>query len=295
MKLSYRFSDYPIPGVEEVGGKAASLMRLFQVGHPVPPGFILTTSFFQPWLVHLRTTQEWNDFVAADSASLAVTCTRLQGMIENRRLSTDQHQLLAEELGRWPTDSLFAVRSSSPEEDLDRASFAGAYTTVLGVNAVRVHAILPAIVASSLDHRIVLYKINRGIDPALPRLAVIIQEQVSSEISGVAFSGNPVTGDITQMVIESSWGLGAAVVEGRVSPDHFVIDKRTRTIVERRCNTGSLTEERLQALVTLVLDVEREYQRPIDIEWAIKSGRIFLLQARPITALPAGTTNPTKG
>jgi len=295
MKFSYRFNAHPIPDVEEVGGKAASLMRLFQGAYPVPPGFVLTTSFFQPWLVHLRTTQEWNDFVAADSASLAVTCSRLQGMIENRRLSADQHQLLAEELGHWPTDSLFAVRSSSPEEDLDRASFAGAYTTVLGVNAVKVHAILPAIIASSLDHRTVLYKINRGIDPALPRLAVIIQEQVSSETSGVAFSGNPVTGDMTQMVIESSWGLGTAVVEGRVSPDHFVIDKPTRTIVERRCNTGSLTEERLQALVTLVLDVEREYQRPIDMEWAIKSGRIFLLQARPITALPAGTTNPTKG
>jgi pyruvate,water dikinase len=295
MKLSYRFSDGPIPGVEEVGGKAASLMRLFQRGHPVPPGFILTTSFFQPWLAYLRTTREWNDFVAADSASLAVTCSRLQEMLENRSLSADQQQLLAEELRHWPTDSLFAVRSSSPEEDLDKASFAGAYTTVLGVNAGRVHAMLPAIVASSLDHRTVLYKINRGIDPALPRLAVIIQEQLASDVSGVAFSANPVTGDMSQVVIESSWGLGTAVVEGKVSPDHFVIDKRTREIIDRRGHTGSLIEERLQMLVTLVLDVEREYQLPIDIEWAIKNGRIFLLQARPITALPARAKNPTKG
>ncbi|HEY3197216.1 MAG TPA: PEP/pyruvate-binding domain-containing protein [Nitrospirales bacterium] len=295
MKLSYRFSDYPIPGVEEVGGKAASLMRLFQAGHPVPPGFILTTSFFQPWLADLRTAREWDDFVVAEPATLAVTCSRLQGIIEKRCLSADQHQLLAEELGHWQTDSVFAVRSSSTEEDMESASFAGAYRTVLGVNADRVPANLPAIIASSLDHRTVLYKIHRGIDPTRPRLAVIIQEQVASDVSGVAFSANPVAGDMTQVVVESSLGLGTAVVEGRVSPDHFVIDKRTRKILNRRGDSVSLTEERLQALVTLVLDVEREYQRPIDIEWAVKSGRIFLLQARPITALPTGATNPTKG
>ena len=286
MKLSYRFSDHPIPEVEEVGGKAASLMRLFQGAYPVPSGFVLTTSFFQPCLAHLQMSHAWNEFVGADPSNLRVTCSRLQRLLEDSRLSTEQEKILAEELSDWPKESLFAVRSSSPEEDLDRTSFAGAYRTVLGVNADGIHAILPAILASSLDHRTVLYKIHRGIDPTRPCLAVIIQEQVPSEISGVAFSGNPVTGNMTQVVIESSLGLGTAVVEGRVSPDHFVVDKSTRKILDRRDTTASLQEERLQSIVTLVLDVERNYQRPIDMEWAMKGGKLFLLQARSITALP---------
>jgi pyruvate,water dikinase len=285
MKLSYRFSDYPIPEVEEVGGKAASLMRLFQGAYPVPPGFVLTTSFFQPWLAHLQMSRAWNEFVGADPSNLRVTCSRLQRLLEDSRLSSEQEKILAQELRDWPKESLFAVRSSSPEEDLDRTSFAGAYMTVLGVIADRIHAILPAILASSLDYRTVLYKIHRGIDPTRPRLAVIIQEQVPSEISGVAFSRNPVTGDMTQVVIESSLGLGTALVEGRVSPDHFVVDKSTREILDRRDITASLPEERLQSIVTLLLDVERNYQQPIDMEWAMKGGKIFLLQTRPITSL----------
>lgn len=288
-KLSYRFGHHPLPGIEEVGSKARSLLRLFQAGYPVPDGLILTTSFFEPWLTRLQTSPAWDEFLAADPSNLSVVCRRLQGIIENFRLSIEQQTILEEELTHWPKDILFAVRSSSPEEDLEKASFAGGYATRLGVNATQIEAILPAILASSVDHRIVLYKLHRGFDPIRPRLAVIIQEQIPSEVSGVAFSGNPVNGDTTQVVIESHKGLGTALVEGRVSPDHFVVDKATRKILNSRSNIGSLAEDKLQKLVTLLLDIEHEWGRPIDMEWAMQGERIFILQVRLITSPTQGS------
>jgi rifampicin phosphotransferase len=263
-----------------------ALMRLFQGGYPVPDGSILATSFFEPWLSDLQQTPAWKEFLCGEPKTLSGVCLTLQRTIAECRLSSAQQELLAQELGRWQNNSVFAIRSSSPEEDLENASFAGAYKTVLGVKAGEVHSILPAVVASSLDYRVVLYKHNRGFDVRRPRLAVIIQEQVASEVSGVAFSLNPVTGDTTQVIIESAWGLGPAVVGGRVSPDHFVIDKATKNILEARSPMGSLAGDRLQALVALALRVEIEYQRPIDIEWAMRGGDIFILQARPIMEPP---------
>ena len=260
-------------------------MRLFQAGYPVPEGFILTTSFFEPWLTRMQLTADWDEFLGADPSNLSSVCQRLQRIIEDCRLSLDQQTILAEELSHWPKDISLAVRSSAPEEDLERASFAGAYKTVLGVKASQVHAMLPAIVSSSLAHRVVLYKQNRGIDPTRPRLAVIIQEQVPSEVSGIAFSCHPVNGDRMQVVIESYWGLGPVVVEGRVSPDYFVVDKSTKSVLVRTSNSGSLAEDQLQALVTLLLDVEQKYQQPIDMEWALKNEKFFILQVRPISGL----------
>jgi phosphoenolpyruvate synthase/pyruvate phosphate dikinase len=283
LRLSYRFDHSPLPDIAEVGGKAQSLMRLFQSGYPVPEGFILTTSFFEPWLMRLQRIPAWEEFLDADPSNLSSICQRLQQNIEDCRLSLDQQTILTEQLSHWQTDMSLAVRSSSPEEDLQRASFAGAYRTILGVKASQVHAVMPAIVSSCLDHGLVLYKRNRGIDPTRPRLAVIIQELVPSEVSGIAFSCHPVTGDRTQVVIESYWGLGPIVVEGRVSPDHFVVDKATMSVLARTSHSGSLAEDQLQALVTLLLDIERKYEHPIDMEWAIKNATLFILQVRPIT------------
>jgi pyruvate,water dikinase len=104
-------------------------------------------------------------------------------------------------------------------------------------------------------------------------------------VSGIGFSVNPVNGDSRQMIIESTQGLGTAVVEGRITPDHFIIEKATGKILESRSPNGTLTEDNVQALASFILKIEAESLRPIDIEWAMKDGEIFILQSRPITAL----------
>jgi rifampicin phosphotransferase len=274
-----------LPGIEAVGSKALALMRLFQRGYPVPDGFVLATSFFQPWLSHLEKAPAWKEFLSGDPHSLSSVCLTLQNIIADCRLSETQQELLTHELNHGQHDGLLAIRSSSPEEDLENASFAGVYKTVLGVQSGDVQSILPAVVASSLDYRVVMYKRNRGMNMTPPRLAVIIQKQIPSEVSGIGFSINPVNGDSRQMIIESSLGLGTAVVEGRITPDHFIIEKATGRILESRSPNGTLTDDNVQAIASFVLKIEAESLRPIDIEWAMKDGEIFILQARPITAL----------
>jgi phosphoenolpyruvate synthase/pyruvate phosphate dikinase len=286
----YRFNHWPLPGVEAVGSKALALMRLFQGGYPVPDGFVLATSFFQPWLSHLEKATAWTEFLSGELHNLSGVCSKLQDIIADCRLSKTQQELLTRELNHWQHDGLLAIRSSSPEEDLENASFAGAYKTVLGVKASDIPLILPMVLASSLDYRVVLYKRNRGMNMTPPRLAVIIQKQIPSEVSGIGFSVNPVNGDSRQMIIESTLGLGTAVVEGRITPDHFIIEKATGRILESRSPNDSLTDDNVQALASFILKIEAESLRPIDIEWAMKDGEIFILQARPVTALGTKAT-----
>jgi pyruvate,water dikinase len=314
MKLLYRFGDSPLPGVSEVGGKGLSLMALFQAGFPVPNGFVLTVSFFDPWIVLLKATPAWKNFLAADQAGLRDACQRLKHISSGYELNAEQKKRLREALFAFDGKTLFAVRSSSPEEDLAAASFAGCYETVLGVAPVRLEAALHAVFASCLDARIFAYKRERGLDHGDPRIAVVVQEQVASEVSGVGFSVHPHTGAPDQAVFESNWGLGETVVSGRVTPDHFVVSKPTRTILERRVGgkerasvllSGGGTHERedprhdqlslqdsqLEALTEALIAIERRYGRPIDMEWAFAGGNLYILQARPI-AKPAKATEP---
>ncbi|TAL10502.1 MAG: hypothetical protein EPO02_07275 [Nitrospirae bacterium] len=312
MKLLYRFGDRPLPAAADVGGKGLALITLHQAGLPVPNGFVLAVSFFEPWFVLLKATPAWKNFPAADPAGLREACQRLKQISSGYELNPEQKKRLREALFAFEEKTLFAVRSSSPEEDLSGASFAGCYETVLGVPSDRLEAAIHTAFASCLDARIITYKRERGVDHLEPRIAVVVQEQVASEVSGVGFSAHPQTGEPDQAVFESNWGLGETVVAGRVTPDHFVVDKRTRTILERRVgrkerasvllSSGgtheredprhdqlSLQDGQLQTLTETLCAIERRYGCPIDMEWAFAGGRLHVLQARPITA-PAKTS-----
>ncbi|HEV8243972.1 MAG TPA: PEP/pyruvate-binding domain-containing protein [Nitrospirales bacterium] len=316
MKPFYRFDDSPLPTRDEVGGKGLSLMTLFQAGLPVPNGFVLTVSFFEPWIVLLKATPAWKAFLAADQTTLRDACQRLKAISAGYELNAEQKKHLREALIAFDEKALRAVRSSSPEEDLDSASFAGCYETVLGVSSNRLEAALHTIFASCLDARIIAYKRERGLDQAEPRIAIVVQEQVASEVSGVGFSKNPLNHNPDEAVFESNWGLGETVVSGRVSPDHFVVNKPSRAILERRMGrkerarvllSGGGTHERedprhdqlslqdgqIQALTEALIAVERRYGCPVDMEWAFAGGRLHILQARPI-ATPAPTRAATE-
>jgi pyruvate,water dikinase len=216
-------------------------------------------------------------------------------------------------LGTWGEGATCAVRSSSPEEDLESASFAGGYVTVLGVDRAGIAAAVRDCFVSALDERVVVYKQQQGFDVRAPRIAVLVQRQIESEVAGVGFSLNPVTNDFDEAVVDSSVGLGGSVVSGDVTPDHFVIDKAARKVIERRLGEkarsrwvkpgggvelreqsregeSSLSDEQLFELVDALESLERVYGHPVDIEWAYAGGELHLLQSRPVTAfvpLPA--------
>lgn len=128
-----------IPALAEVGGKALSLIKMSQAELRVPPGFVCGVSFFEPWLASLQTTAEWMAVQSAiqNKEDLAPSTTALKAACAELTPSTDQEQQLSEALQTLPRDGFLAVRSSSPEEDLEGASFAGGYKTILGVSEDR--------------------------------------------------------------------------------------------------------------------------------------------------------------
>ena len=283
----------------QVGGKAASLIRLCQAGFEVPPGVVLTTAFFEPWLAEVRASREWASVLEAarakaddgEGAHLDGRCERVKAFARTLPADPEQRTALdraAAELG----ESSYAVRSSSPEEDLSGASFAGLYETVLGVDTASLEDAVRTCFGSCLDARVLLYKVERGFDALDPSIAVIVQELVDSEVAGVAFSLNPLTNDFDEVLINASWGLGEALVTGEITPDSVVVDAVSGEIVEQRLGDKGgdrpdepcLDGDRIAELTATVKRIEALYAEPVDVEWAFADGRLRVLQARPVTA-----------
>lgn len=189
---------------------------------------------------------------------------------------------------------------------MESASFAGGYETRLGVPLDGLEDAIRHCAASSLDARVLIYKREHGFDALTPRLAVVVQQQIDSDVAGVAFSLNPVTNDYDEAVIDANWGLGTTVVDGTVSPDHFVVNKvdqcvveatigtkkvsvrldsrsGTQEQVESRAEKRSLSDAQVRELTDMLCRIEALYEHPVDIEWAFAGDQLHVVQARPIT------------
>ena len=309
MRTIIAFTATEASDIEQVGGKALSLITMTRQGLPVPPGFVLTVRFFEPWLTALEVTPAWAALQAASVADLGQSTRALQALCRDLVFTDDQTVELKRSLDSFQASqgvALFAVRSSSPEEDLEGASFAGGYETTLGVTPATLEAAIRHSFASSFDERVFLYKRERGIPTDRPRIAVIVQEQVDAASAGVAFSVNPLNNCYDEAVINANHGLGESVVAGAATPDVFVVDKVTHQILDTQIGgkevvvtvkpgggtsqttrpaqpEASITPAEVLRIADLLGQVEGYYQKPVDIEWAISGGSLFLLQARPIT------------
>lgn len=319
----------PFPGTEraalrDVGVKGHSLIRMVQAGLPVPPGVIITAPFFEPWFDAVRASATWQDLADAHSDCWATICADLKTLCLGLSPTDVQTQVLArlhEHLAAFGDSVLYAVRSSSPDEDQESASFAGGYATRLGVQVNDLNEAIRHCFASTLDPCVFAYKRQHGFDILSPRMAIIVQVQIDSEVAGVGFSLNPLTNDYDEAVVDANWGQGESVVAGSASPDHFVIDKPDRRVVERKRGakqvsvwlgsgggtverTGhrpdefTLTDVQLLELTDAICQIEQLYAKPVDIEWAYATDRLHILQARPITTYvplpPEMLTRPGK-
>lgn len=316
---------YVFPGavstapLKAVGGKGYSLIASCAAGLPVPAGIVLAVEFFADWWKVLKASAEWQEFLSASTAEeLKRACDKLKKLCPSLELSAACKAALKEGLLKTG-GTLFAVRSSSPEEDLDGASFAGGYETVTGVTVERLMAAIRQAFSSCLDYRVAVYKKEHGFDATKPSIAIVIQRQVLSEIAGVGFSIDPISNDYDRAVFNSNWGLGETVVAGMATPDTFVVDKLSHRIILRHTgkketsiyvtsgggNTESrdprhdqltLTDEQLVELTEMVTKIEGLYGKPVDCEWAYEKGILYLLQARPVTGyvpmLPEMQTAP---
>jgi len=310
MKLVYPFATDETPELAQVGGKAMSLIFMTRRGLPVPPGFVLTVAFFEPWLESVLETPEWARALSSAPEDLGGHTARLEVLCMGFDLDDRQKKALAQALASLDVNGrprLFAVRSSSPEEDLEELSFAGGYETTLGVKEDDLVDALRRSFASCFAERVFAYKREHGLAVDRPRIAVVVQQQIPAQAAGVAFSLNPVNNCYDEAAINANFGLGESVVSGMVSPDSFVVDKLSRAILAKKAGKKEtsvwldldggtyhqpspsrdqlcLSDEKVLELTDILIEVEDHFQKPIDIEWAFADGKLYLLQARPITA-----------
>ena len=312
-RLTLPFDAIDRAALPIAGGKAANLGELTRAGLPVPPGFCVATAAYElvaevadlrRVLNHLAQTRP------EETAHLAELAAEARAALLAAPVPADVVAAVGEAYRALGESAPVAVRSSATAEDLPTASFAGQQDTYL--NVVGAEALMDAVRrcwASLWTDRAVSYRASNGIDPRGVRLAVAVQRMVESEIAGVLFTANPLTGRRRQAVIDASPGLGEAVVSGAVNPDHFVVDTATGEVLERRLGDkrvviqaekgggtrrvelaggegASLTDAQVRALVKLGSRVEAHFGEPQDTEWAIDDeGKPWLLQARPITTL----------
>ena len=289
--LSVSIASEALPDISEVGGKGVSLIRLNQAGFNVPPGYVLKVDFFRQWNLTLAASEQWQKMLQTSPADLkqfTSRCDALKAFAESLEFSQQQidHIRHCAEQGKT-----YAVRSSSPEEDLADSSFAGLYETLLEVATEDLADAVHRCYLSCLDARVFVYKHRLNMPFDAPHIAVVVQELVQSDVAGVAFSLNPINNDYDEAVINAAFGLGEALVSGEITPDSWTVNKVSFEVIKfklgdkggNQSESVSLDDDQVKLLTQITSRVEEYYQQPMDIEWAFYQGELFLLQARPIT------------
>ncbi len=289
-------AEITLADIDDVGGKAAHLGAMLRAGFPVPPGFVIDTTAF---ISH---------FGEVTDPLVRPAVPRLQA-----ELMANVVDALITHLG---DSSELAVRSSATSEDGEHASFAGQHSTYYFVTPNRLDQAIVDCWMSLWSNAALAYRragwteMSSG-EPV--RMAVIVQKMINADRSGVAFSRHPINPECNECVIEASWGLGAALVDGRVTPDHIrvgehnglshyeVSDKRLQVSVAPSNYSGNrlqevarakrdakvLSDAEAETLANTAWQLETLFEKPQDVEWAYTGEQLHLLQSRPITSRPA--------
>jgi len=276
-----------------VGGKAAHLSRL-AADYRVPAGFCLTAAAFDPdHSVDAPLPPALAAALAAAYEALARGCD--------------------------VPDVPVAVRSSALDEDGDLASFAGQHETEL--NLIRIEAMLGAVVrcwASGRNERALAYREQHRLALEEARVAMLVQQLVVADVSAVVFSANPVTKNLNEVVVTSTWGLGESLVGGTATPDTWSVHKGDLTVLEEQVGAkermtvavdggtqevavprllrekASLSRTQVAELAELAVGLEARMGQPVDVEAAYSGEHLYLLQCRLITTLGESSAELTK-
>jgi phosphohistidine swiveling domain-containing protein len=261
------------------GGKGSALARLYQAGFPVPDGFVIQPGAFEG---DDLTQEAW-----------------------------EQIKQRLDEMRQANPEITFAVRSSALGEDSAQASFAGEFESLLNqATDEQIRQAIGRVYRSRYNERVKNYTAVKGMQAA-HQVGVVVQQMAPAESSGVLFTANPISGRRDQAVVNAAWGLGETVVSGQVTPDTLTLDKESGQVLERRTADKSvmsvtqaygtrersvpqdkrqarvLSDEQAAKLVNLGKEIETLMGMPLDIEWVHSGQKFYIVQARPITALPA--------
>ncbi len=304
-----------------VGGKGASLGEMINIGVPVPGGFAVTAQAFRDFINRAGISKKLFEALKVDvnqETELHRAEETAKKLIMEAKVPEDIEKAIKsryEEMCKREGEQVFvAVRSSATAEDLPDASFAGQQETYLNTRGAEdVFNAVRKCWASLYGARAIFYRVEQGFEHDKVNLSAIVQKMVDSEKSGVMFSSQPSTGE-PLVVIEGAWGLGESVVSGSVSPDNFVVDRKTKNIVSKYIATKEIMiirDPKTQKTVTINVPAEKKdavvltdseaielakyaeilekhYGIPQDIEWGVEKNKIYILQSRPITTINNG-------
>lgn len=310
-------SDLTKDDIPIAGGKGANLGELVGAGFNVPPGFVLTTVAYDYFVktndIEGRVQRILDGIDVNSEASLQNASSSIRNLFDEMPIPSDLVEQIRSEWHRmWKgrKTGFVAVRSSATAEDLPTASFAGQQDTYLNVGSEEDLLDKSRKCWSSLfTPRAISYRVTKGFEHSKVKLAVVVQKMVASDISGIMFTVDP-NSEMPHIIIEAGYGLGEAIVSGKVTPDTYVVDKFHNKIINKKISkqtwkytrgTGGDTvrenipahiqsvqkmmDEQILALGKIGNDIEVHYTKPMDIEWAVEDGKIFVVQARPVTTL----------
>ena len=306
-----------------VGTKAANLGELLSVGMPVPVGFCLKIEAYKHFIETTKLDESISNIILntnfKDVEQVKEKTAQIRKQFSLKKIPIEilceiksAHQKLCEQL---KFNNIFvSVRSSATMEDLSNASFAGLYDTYLNISDFdEVIEKIKMCWASLWTEKGILYMYDHGLNNLEGFMSVVVQQMIQAEVSGILFTANPISGNPFEIIIDSSWGFGEAIVSGTVTPDRFVIDNENLTLKEKRIaekkvlftnrngknggmvkknvppgkrNLPSLTDSEVIKLGKLGILIKQYYKEPQDIEWTLKDGEFCILQTRPITKLP---------
>lgn len=316
MQRIVSLSELGADDIAVAGGKGANLGELMEAGFAVPPGFVLTTSAYDYFMDHNGLMGRMESILSgmdeASDDSLESASREIRDAFDSSEIPEDLIQIIADEYRSLfgEGEGIVAVRSSATAEDLPTASFAGQQDTYLNVQGL--DQLLDKVKkcwGSLFTPRAISYRTSKGFDHGKVKLAVVIQRMINSEISGIMFTVDP-NSELPHIIIEAGYGLGEAMVGGKVTPDTYVVDKFHKKIINKRISRQQwklirnekgemvkedvpstkaekqkLSDDEIIALAEIGNQIELHYDRPMDIEWCIEKGEIFIVQARPVTTL----------
>lgn len=273
--------DKTIP--EKIGNKAKYLMVMLNNGFNVPNGFVLDNDTFNEIVSFNDKKNRIAEIISPiNKDNIKAISASLQGLFDAFEIP---QTIIDAACAKMKDGTRYAVRSSGLKEDLESFSFAGQYSTFL--NVAGLENIKEAIIncyKSMYSQTILTYLVNNNLGTDQLEMAVIVQEMVHADKSGIAFTVNPLTGNDKEIVVEIAEGLGENIVSGKVVPERYFYNWFDDTVNSKPKNTLLKPGERSSLMKTL-LDIQIFFGYPCDIEFAFEKGQLFILQSRAITKI----------
>jgi pyruvate, water dikinase len=313
MELIRDFKKIGKKDVDFAGGKGASLGEMTQVGILVPNGFVIISTAFEKFLEEMDLNVEiiaaLEDVDHEEIHTVENASEKIKALILEAEMPKDIGIEIIKYFKKLKAKYV-AVRSSATAEDSSFAAWAGQLESYLNTSSENLLENVKKCWASLFTPRAIFYRFEKKLHKQKISVAVVVQEMVESEISGIAFSVHPITQDRNQLIIEAGFGLGEAIVSGQITPDSYVVEKKPRQILDVNINTQDkalyrgknggvewkkipnrkrdqqvLSSKNILELSRVVIQIENHYGFPCDIEWAYKDEKFYIVQSRPITTL----------